>query len=781
MKQFAPLYKSLLFRKYVRILVVCMAGLTGSVGLVHLLLVADAQKKSVVRVLDAETRTASEHIQGFFDNSVASLKWIDDLDEPGTTPDYGALHDAGYRLLRRTSSVLNLSYLDAAGCERVFISRLLPDAREECHGDAAQSPLATMFSRTRAAGVAYGEVFFPDGSEPHMYIGIASRGKNTGALVAELNLKVIHDSVAAIHVGASGIGFVVDETGRLIAHPDESLVLRQSRLTASEAAFSPREGLNIATNVSGKPVVIASQRIIGPPWRVLVEQPVSEALVPVYSALWSTGALVLAAVVSSLIAGLIVAERLVRPLSQLRDGASRIAAGDLATQLIVTSKDEIGQVANGFNQMARSLADANAYLEAKVADRTAALRDTTRQVQQQAQELSTLNQALEVSLEDARLRKEDAERANAAKTRFLAVASHDLRQPMHAVSLLVGLLSERIQYPEVRRIVQKVQSSVDSMAELFNALLDISKLDSGVVLPVIEEFPVENLLERVRTSYEPLAEEKGLQCSVDFDSSLVRSDAALLERILSNLVSNAIRYTLRGYVRVRCESSRELLTISVEDTGIGIAAEYHQRIFDEFFQISQSTSTRGTGLGLGLSIVKRSADLLGIKISMRSDACGSRFQVDVPRVGAFDPSPAGRLGAREVGQRLATAFVVVIDDDADSRFATEATYRHWGCQVLVGESTRQVVQELASHLRLPDLLVTDLHLQPGSSGSSAINAVRAYAESPIPAIVVTGESTGLELFDLPSGCVVLQKPVGSARLREVSEQLLRVEVIGDSG
>jgi signal transduction histidine kinase/CheY-like chemotaxis protein len=763
---------SLLFRKYVRILVICMGGLAFLVGLVHMIIIANAQRHGVATLLNAEGRVASGHIQAFLDRTLASLQWIDDVDEPGIPLDPDVVQDAGYRILRREPSIIGFAFFDGSGCERLSISRLEPDLRMDCDRAPADDPKATLFARTRAAGVAYGDVFFPDGSEPHLYIGIASRGKNTGVLVAEINLKVIHDTVAAIRVGKSGLGFIVDKNNRLIAHPDETFVLKQSKLAHDFADGGSGSNLSVDTDFAGKRVVMASQWIDRLAWRVVVEQPISEAFAPVYAALWSTGALVLAAILGSLVAGLIIADRLARPLSVLRDGVARIAQGDLATRLTVNTGDEIEQVADEFNRMAGALDESRSHLETKVADRTAALQATTQTVQRQAEELTQLNSALSESLDDAQRRKDDAERANAAKTRFLAVASHDLRQPMHAVSLLVGLLSEKIHYPEVSELVGKIHGSVEAMEGLFDSLLDISKLDAGAVRPNWEEFPIETLLERVNRSFAPIAQQKGLALVVEPSTAFIRSDRGLLERIIGNLVSNAIRYTAAGHVRLHCEASGDDLAIVVEDTGIGIPPEYQDRIFDEFFQIASFNRDRSKGLGLGLSIVKRSADLLGHRLSLQSGPTGSRFQIDVPCLGVMSDHDPISSRAREVSKRLSSAFVLVLDDDDNSRFAAEAIYRQWGCRVVALESVEQALIALKGHLRSPDLIVSDFQLGEAWNGIRAVEELRSHAECLIPAIILTGEVSVLQFVHLDASFAVLQKPAGSERLKEMSERLL---------
>jgi signal transduction histidine kinase/CheY-like chemotaxis protein len=764
---------SLLFRKYVRILFICMGGLTCFVGFIHMAVVAKTQLEAVSRLLDAEAAAASVRIEGFLNNTVLALNWIDDIDEPGVPVDYDAIQDAADRLLRRAPSVASLGFFERNGCQRLFVSRLQPDTISKCTPARDSGATNTIDAALRTSTPSYSDVFFPDGSEPHLYLAIASRGKDTGALLADINLKVIHDTVQAIQIGRSGIGFVVDNSGRLIAHPDETLVLRQTRVFTPPYQLSNSFGIRFGNNFSGQRVVTASHNIAGSTWRLVVEQPIGEALAPVYAALATTGALVLAAIAGSLIAGYIVASRLSRPLSDLRAGAERIGKGDLSTQINVNTGDEIEQVAAEFNRMAIALTDSHAHLEAKVSDRTAELRATTQTVQQQAFELGQLNATLAETLEDARRRKDDAEAANAAKSRFLAAASHDLRQPMHAISLLVGLLSQDIHSPQSISLVRKVQGSVEAMEDLFGSLLDISKLDAGAVRPLIEDFAIEEILERARRSFAVVAEKKAIALDIEGSMAIVRSDPALLERILFNLISNGIRYTPKGHVRVRCIPSNAVLQLRVEDTGIGIPAEHHERIFEEFFQIATPTGNRSGGLGLGLSIVKQCAGLLGHQLSMESDRRGTQFRIDVPWIGSTRFVVQVSDTAREVSDALARAFVVVIDDDVDSRYATEETFRQWGCAVLSADTGPRALAALAEHLRYPDLIITDLQPTGAGNGLDFIKALRSSTELLVPAIVVTGEVTVPGAVRLVEFVTVLQKPVGAERLKEACERLLR--------
>ncbi|HEB66567.1 MAG TPA: HAMP domain-containing histidine kinase, partial [Gammaproteobacteria bacterium] len=216
--------------------------------------------------------------------------------------------------------------------------------------------------------------------------------------------------------------------------------------------------------------------------------------------------------------------------------------------------------------------------------------------------------------------KEAAEKANISKSKFLAAASHDLRQPLHALSLLSGALAERIQYKEVKDIVSKMRLAVSALENLFNSLLDISKLDSGVLQPQVEEVPLAVLFQRIENDHRPEAEDKGLAFVVeDCGGVMVRSDSILLERVLRNFVTNAIRYTEQGRVTLSCQVQDGEVIVRVADTGIGIPPEVQENIFDEYFQVDNPGRQQSKGLGLGLAIVARISRLLGHQIEVESN------------------------------------------------------------------------------------------------------------------------------------------------------------------
>jgi CheY-like chemotaxis protein/nitrogen-specific signal transduction histidine kinase len=403
-------------------------------------------------------------------------------------------------------------------------------------------------------------------------------------------------------------------------------------------------------------------------------------------------------------------------------------------------------LADEFNRMAGRLQESHATLERKVVERTAEL---------------------------AR-KKQEADSASAAKTRFLASASHDLRQPMHAISLLVGLLKERSRDDSQRELVDKVQASVDAMENLFSGLLDISKLDAGAVKPRIAPFEIGGLLRQIELHFAPQAREKGVELRVHHCSAVVLSDPVILERIVINLVTNAIRYTERGKVVVGCRRLGDRLRLLVLDTGVGIAPEHLADVFEEFVQLPHTERDRSKGLGLGLAIVKRSADLLGHTLIVRSQpGRGSTFGIELPRetlpVGMDQPCMASSAA------NLEGTFVAIIDDDRESRHAMELTFRQWGCHVVSADTDEAAMIALGDHLRSPDLIVTDFRLRGGHSGLAAISRIREHSEQDVPAIVVTGDVMVADpAGNSLEGIVLMHKPVNFERLRAAAAELVRM-------
>ena len=385
-----------------------------------------------------------------------------------------------------------------------------------------------------------------------------------------------------------------------------------------------------------------------------------------------------------------------------------------------------------------------------------------------------------VDAEEAlRAARDEAERANVAKSRFLAVASHDVRQPMHALGLLLAALSRRIVDPELRSIVSVMEESLAAMSELFNALLDVSKLDAGVIVPEVVDLPLAPLLARMANDYGPPAREKGLELRIVPCSAAVRSDAVLLDRIVRNLVSNAIVHTRTGRVVVGCRRRGDSLRIEVHDTGPGIPADQLGAIFQEFRQLGNPGRDRRQGLGLGLAIVERLARLLGHRIDVASvPGRGSTFAVEAPRSTAAAlpqaPAPAADAGAAD----LAGARVLVLDDDAAVLAATDRLLRDWGCIVYAAASAGAALEQLARADGPLDLMIADRRLAEGEAGERVLARIRAGAQhagtQPAAGLIVTGETASDVLRALEdTGFKVLNKPVRPARLRALMAALLR--------
>jgi len=350
----------------------------------------------------------------------------------------------------------------------------------------------------------------------------------------------------------------------------------------------------------------------------------------------------------------------------------------------------------------------------------------------------------------------DAQRANLAKSRFLAAASHDLRQPLQAVTMFVAALKARTRTPESLDIIDSVQASLRATNDLLDALLDISRLDAGVLQPKLRPVAVVDLLERIADQFAEPARDKGLRLHVFPTAAAVMSDPALLDRILTNLVSNAVRYTERGGVLLGCRQRGDRLRFEVWDTGIGIAAGELERIFEEFYQIGNPERDRTRGLGLGLAIVDRVARLLDYKVDVRSaPGRGSRFAVEVP---VAEAAESERRASRADG--IAGVFLLAIDDEPVQRSAMEMLFRQWGCEVLTAGSAEEALAKLAWAARPLDVIIADYRLRDGVTGAQAISQIRRSLYRNVPGLILTGDTEPARLIEAKaSGFDLLYKPV----------------------
>jgi signal transduction histidine kinase/CheY-like chemotaxis protein len=374
--------------------------------------------------------------------------------------------------------------------------------------------------------------------------------------------------------------------------------------------------------------------------------------------------------------------------------------------------------------------------------------------------------------ESLRTQKEVAERANVAKSNFLAAASHDLRQPVHAVGLFVGAL-RNVAMPAVGvRLVEQIEASVAAMDSLFGAILDISRLDAGVVDVHPKPFAIQPMLERICRDHAEEAGAKGVHLACVRSSAAVEADPVLIERILRNLISNAVRYTDHGRVVVGCRRGAAL-RIEVWDTGPGIAEDQQDRIFQEYFQIGNPERDRAKGLGLGLAIVRRLTDLLGCELRLRSWlGRGSCFSVAVPLAhGGLDAFADG--GEASAG-RLARGLILVIDDEAAILNAMGALLTGWGYEVATAGSGPEILAQMVEGAKRPDLIISDYRLRAGETGIEVIDALRSEYNAAIPAMLITGDTAPDRLAEArASGLLLLHKPVPNGKLRAAVAHLMQ--------
>ncbi|HYH37176.1 MAG TPA: NahK/ErcS family hybrid sensor histidine kinase/response regulator [Azospirillum sp.] len=407
---------------------------------------------------------------------------------------------------------------------------------------------------------------------------------------------------------------------------------------------------------------------------------------------------------------------------------------------------------------ARKLIEAKEVLERRVEERTSEL---TREIAER--------RAVEAALEAAR---NQAEEANRSKDRFLAAASHDLLQPLSAARLMVASLLERAMRPENRELVENIHTALTGADDLLSDLLDISKLDAGGVTPQVSDVALGPLLEGMAAEFAPLAEAAGLALTVMPCPATVRTDAHLLRRVLRNLVSNAIRYTRQGRVLVGCRRSGDTLRIEVWDTGIGIPADKLGAIFQEFHREGRAARIHARGAGLGLAIVERIARVLGHPVGVRSAVGkGSVFTLTVP-VAQGAAAPAATV-APDGEDDLAGVAILAIDNDESVLMGLTSLLRAWDCEVLPGSVPEDAIAAAQRAGFVPDLLITDFHLDEGAIGADVVRAVRHVLGAGIPAIIVTADRSAQVRERIErAGAHLLYKPVKPAKLRALVSHAL---------
>lgn len=375
-------------------------------------------------------------------------------------------------------------------------------------------------------------------------------------------------------------------------------------------------------------------------------------------------------------------------------------------------------------------------------------------------------------IEQLKEQKEEAERANKAKSKFLAAASHDLRQPLYALGLFTSVLDETIKYPKVKRVVEQIHASVGALTSLFDKLLDISQLDAGVILVEKRNFLLSDVFDKLSKEFTKEAQEKNIRLTWPSQYPSVNSEPDLLERILRNYLSNAIKYTQKGRIDVVCETFDEEVCVRVSDTGIGISDAALQEIYEEFYQVSNPERDRQKGLGLGLSIVKRTADLLEHNISVTSTMeKGSIFSISLPQaklvnIDNCDAPDTTEVTELESSIQAENKLVLIIDDEESIREGLTSMLTLWEYQVITATDLDDAIQQLQTRNQQPDVIISDYRLRENRTGVEAIKAIHQQYNSEIPALLITGDVVPDRLIDIKnSNFQVLFKPVSTMKLR----------------
>jgi two-component system, sensor histidine kinase len=453
-------------------------------------------------------------------------------------------------------------------------------------------------------------------------------------------------------------------------------------------------------------------------------------------------------------------DRDVSPVSQL------CPAGDRRFEIRSTRTAQGGQVfsftdVTDMLSAQAALRETAETLERRVSERTAELMSVNERLGQEVAERRTIEAALTQA-------KIAAEKANLSKTSFLAAASHDLLQPLNAACLFVAALSDRRLALPTRALVQQTATALESVEDLLEALLEISRLDAGAIQPEISHFRIDQLLQTLNVEFTPMARAAGLSLRIETEELWVESDVRLLRRILQNFISNAIRYTASGGVRVTCAVQEDQVKVAVIDTGRGIAVSQQALIFEEFRRLD----TRSQGKGLGLAIVRRAADMLGHRIWLHSaPGEGATFAITLPQgrpeVGADANSIAAPRDRSMQGLR-----VLVVDNERQIQSGMRTLLSGWGCDVAVAGDEGEALRLFPQGER-PDMILADYHLNDGETGDRVIARLQAHFAAPIPAVMISadrGEALKTQLA--ASGTPLLNKPVKPAQLRALLRTML---------
>jgi len=748
-------------------------GLVSSVliagGAMEIYFSYQANKATLVRVQSEKAETAAIRIEEFIHGIVTAIAWTHSAYLPSGEAARQRYLDYLW-LLRQVPSITEAMHLDASGRETLRVSRL---ARHVV-GSMADHSQDPRFLAAQAGAIYFGPVYFRRESEPYMTIAMPLKGPDAGIAVAEVNLKLFWGVISQVQIGQAGYAYVVDSGGILIAHPDIGLVLQRTALGAlpqvrAALAASPRPSgrggseAKIGADLGGREVLTAHAAISPVGWHVFVEQPVREAFSPLYAAILRTGVLLLVGLALSTVVSLVLARRMLRPIQALQQGAARIGAGSLDERITLQTGDELEALAEQFNQTAAQLQESYASLERKVRERTADLSETLRALQEKTQQLEV---------------------ASRHKSIFLASMSHEFRTPMHAIIGCSEILLDAslpVTEEERSQFLRDILANGRHLLALINDVLDLSRIEAGRLDLRIEPTAIREVLDSVHGTMRPLAAKKHIQLNLECAEGmgLIPMDAVRVRQALLNLVGNALKFTPEGgrvWMRGFLSQPDGGLRIEVEDTGPGIPAEEHERIFVEFQQAPVAHAAgRPEGAGLGLTLARRFVEMHGGRLWVESEVGrGSTFIITLP-VEAGPGTPPADAGAGPSGSAVGAAArerpgrgqrILLVEDDPIIRRQVAFLLRGNGYDVCAVGSAPDAFSAAAE--RRPAVILMDIQL-PGVDGLTATRRLKAHpATCEIPVVALTANAMNEDAVKArEAGCDgYVTKPFEQARLLE---------------